>query len=422
MGEEGSLRARPLFARYGELRSMPAGKESIPFEPWRDNWLATPFIEALLAGGIAGFVADLTFFPLDSLKTRLQARRPRRRQQVAPPRKTGNRVESGRASRELVCETRVARQREARVAETESSQAPAGFQAAGGFRGVYRGLGVALLGSVPCSASFFCAREAEWRWCLVVLAVLRPASAGRRQRADAAKVIENAGRRRYEAMPGFAAADAALAASGRQPSEYPEVRAVAANASSAAAAEGIISVIRTPIDALKQRKQAGTLSDAYAAAVRQNPSRLWRGWTATVLRDVPFSIIQFPLYALAKRWAHPADAPGEIEPVRAALCGMCSAATAAALTTPFDVVQTRVMVRDGGNVSATAEFAAVVRERGVAGLFRGVAPRTAWMALSGLVFLGSYEQARRWIHGGLERRRSGGDWPWRGSGGDAPRP
>ena len=62
---------------------MPAGKESIPFEPWRDNWLETPFVEALLAGGAAGFVADLTFFPLDSMKTRLQAQRPRRRRNDA---------------------------------------------------------------------------------------------------------------------------------------------------------------------------------------------------------------------------------------------------------------------------------------------------------------------------------------------------
>lgn len=59
----------------------------------------TTFAAALLAGGLAGMAVDTAFFPIDTLKTRLQAQE--------------------------------------------------GFVKAGGFSGVYRGLGSAVVGSAP---------------------------------------------------------------------------------------------------------------------------------------------------------------------------------------------------------------------------------------------------------------------------------
>ena len=67
------------------------------------------FKRALLAGGAAGFAVDVSLFPIDTLKTRLQA--------------------------------------------------PGGFRQAGGFSGIYRGLGAAAAGSVPGAALFFTAYE-----------------------------------------------------------------------------------------------------------------------------------------------------------------------------------------------------------------------------------------------------------------------
>lgn len=73
------------------------------------------FTSALVAGACAGTAVDTLFFPIDTLKTRAQ-----------------------------------------------SAQ---GFFAAGGFRGVYRGLGSAVVGSAPGGASHrvsrFRARESE---------------------------------------------------------------------------------------------------------------------------------------------------------------------------------------------------------------------------------------------------------------------
>lgn len=63
------------------------------------------FVQSLLAGAMAGTAVDLLFFPIDTLKTRLQ-----------------------------------------------SAQ---GFVRAGGFRGIYRGIGSVLVGSAPGAAAFF---------------------------------------------------------------------------------------------------------------------------------------------------------------------------------------------------------------------------------------------------------------------------
>ncbi|XP_049588514.1 mitochondrial S-adenosylmethionine carrier protein isoform X2 [Syngnathus scovelli] len=63
------------------------------------------FIASLVAGGCAGMCVDLTLFPLDTIKTRLQSQQ--------------------------------------------------GFYRAGGFRGIYAGVPSAALGSFPSAAAFF---------------------------------------------------------------------------------------------------------------------------------------------------------------------------------------------------------------------------------------------------------------------------
>lgn len=67
------------------------------------------FLTALVAGGLAGTSVDVALFPIDTLKTRLQA--------------------------------------------------PQGFLQAGGFRGIYNGLGAAAAGSAPGAALFFSTYE-----------------------------------------------------------------------------------------------------------------------------------------------------------------------------------------------------------------------------------------------------------------------
>lgn len=280
--------------------------ESIPFEPWRQKWVSHSFVESMVAGAFAGFVCDFTLYPLDTLKTRLQS------------------------------------------AE--------GLAGSGGLGSAYRGLGVALAGSVPCSALFFTTYEA------------------------AMPVVDEW----YTRVVRWSGGDA-----GR----HVELRHCAVNALAAATGELVAATVRTPIEALKQRRQV--FSDARHC--------LWRGWSATLLRDMPFSMVQYPLYHAAKRYMCAVD-----DPCRAALCGSCTSAIAAALTTPFDVAQTRIMLATGSTPSVFNVLADIARNRGVGALFAGVWPRSAWMGLGGLLFLGSYEHARSFAHQ-MARQNASGD-------------
>jgi solute carrier family 25 S-adenosylmethionine transporter 26 len=71
--------------------------------------MPSEFTTALLSGGCAGFAVDISLYPLDTIKSRMQSQE--------------------------------------------------GFVKAGGLRGVYAGLGPAALGSFPGAALFFATYE-----------------------------------------------------------------------------------------------------------------------------------------------------------------------------------------------------------------------------------------------------------------------
>lgn len=214
-------------------------------------------------------------------------------------------------------------------------QAPCGFQRAGGFRSLYKGIHVALIGSAPGSALFFCTFEA-------MQVPLSVAPCG------ASEVTTSA----VAAMGGELAA----------------------------------SCVRAPTELFKQRLQTNT---------KVVNSSLLLGWRATIVRDLPFSTIQYPLYNLVKRLlGDRQDKP--MEPWKAAICGSMTSALAATITTPLDLVQTRLMLEEpkkGAN-TILGMLQHIYKKDGCAGLFKGAVPRTVWMGLGGFIFLGSYEQAK----------------------------
>jgi solute carrier family 25 S-adenosylmethionine transporter 26 len=147
--------------------------------------------------------------------------------------------------------------------------------------------------------------------------------------------------------------------------------------------EIVACLVRVPTDVIKQRYQAKLIAketpiaSAAAAIYREHGLKgFYNGYFSTILREIPFSFIQFPLYEKMKRYIGKlkydrfvAKSDGDIlcnEPgnkddlylkqlsaIEAALCGSVSGAIAAALTTPLDVVKTRLML---GGVSPSFSF------------------------------------------------------------------
>ena len=151
---------------------------------------------ALVSGGVAGTVTDVALFPLDTIKTRLQ-----------------------------------------------SAQ---GFRAAGGFRGVYKGLSAAALGSAPGAAIFFSTYEMSKQ------AVEKPAAA----RGIHASVV---------------------------------------HMGCASLGEVMACLVRVPTEVVKQRMQAG-MHSSMASVVNdvlrnQGVFGLYQGYGITIMREIPFSLV-----------------------------------------------------------------------------------------------------------------------------------
>ncbi|KAF2761583.1 mitochondrial carrier, partial [Pseudovirgaria hyperparasitica] len=269
------------------------------------------------SGGLAGTTVDLSLYPLDTLKTRLQ-----------------------------------------------STQ---GFLASGGFNGIYRGVGSALIGSAPGAALFFVTYDS-------VKATLLPLTQTQTQTRD----------RHTNALVHMFAASVG------------EVAACA---------------VRVPTEVVKQRAQAGLHAsslDALRHILRLRGTagfaRMWaelyRGWGITVMREVPFTVIQFPLWEALKSWGAVRNGGRKVGAGESAVYGSVSGAVAAGVTTPLDVLKTRMMLARE-KVGTRELLKAILRESGPRAFFAGIGPRVFWISAGGAIFLGSYQWAANAL-GGVE--------------------
>ncbi|KAG5983624.1 hypothetical protein E4U55_007680 [Claviceps digitariae] len=281
------------------------------------------FQSALLAGALAGTTVDLSLFPLDTLKTRLQS--------------------------------------------------SAGFFPSGGFSGIYRGIGSAVVGSAPGAAFFFCT---------------------------------------YETSKAYLSRGGGSSSSSTTTGGLPEP---VTHMMAASLGEVAACAVRVPTEVVKQRAQAGLHGGSSAAALRAILSRyghggglftvwreLYRGWGITVFREVPFTVIQFPLWEAMKGWGRRRrrrrqtrtgrDDKTDVSGVESALYGSVAGGVSAAATTPLDVLKTRVML-SRERVSVVDVFSRMLREEGWRPFFAGIAPRVTWISIGGAIFLGSYQWA-----------------------------
>ncbi|KAG0251659.1 hypothetical protein DFQ27_008600 [Actinomortierella ambigua] len=258
-------------------------------------------------------------------------------------------------------------------------QSKAGFAASGGFRGVYSGLTSAVVGSAPGASMFFVTYE-------TLKATLKTM------------------------MP--------------EPQQEPIVHMMSASGGEIAAC-----FVRVPTEVIKQRmqtKQFTTTSAAVRAVVANEGLRgFYRGYFSTVAREIPFTCIQFPLYEYMKKsWAHKTNRR-VVDAWEAAICGSIAGGFAAGLTTPLDVIKTRLMlsqraaqsvVVDGaaaagaavgaGTAANSAYYSGIVStfrriwvEEGPRALFSGIGPRVMWISIGGSIFLGVYEKTKTVLAG-----------------------
>ena len=128
----------------------------------------------------------------------------------------------------------------------------------------------------------------------------------------------------------------------------------------------------------EQVRLEGAVPKGAGTIVRELGFRgLYKGASACLLRDVPFSAIYFPAYAFAK--AYWQGDKVKADPSDLLLAGAMAGAPAASLTTPADVIKTRMQVTSsaGREAYATIPEAAVdiMKNEGPTAFFKGAVAR-----------------------------------------------
>ncbi|KAL2907277.1 S-adenosylmethionine carrier 1 chloroplastic/mitochondrial [Bienertia sinuspersici] len=171
----------------------------------------------------------------------------------------------------------------------------------------------------------------------------------------------------------------------------------------AGAAGGVAaSLVRVPTEVVKQRMQTGQFGSA-PDAVRLIVSKegfkgLYAGYRSFLLRDLPFDAIQFCLYEQL-RLGYKIAAKRELNDPENAVIGAFAGALTGAITTPLDVIKTRLMIQGSGNhyKGIVDCVKTVVREEGAPALLKGVGPRVLWIGIGGSIFFGVLESTKRFL-------------------------
>nr|XP_004225486.1 S-adenosylmethionine mitochondrial carrier protein-like [Ciona intestinalis] len=269
--------------------------------------MVNEWMTALASGAVAGFCVDVTLFPVDTVKTRLQ-----------------------------------------------SSQ---GFIKAGGFKRIYSGIGPAALGSAPGAAVFFTAYDTT--------------------RNLLKKPDRSFGHN------------------------------LAVDMTAASVGEVVACLIRVPVEVIKQRSQVTKNANSFRiflSCIRTEGVRgMYRGYRSTVVREIPFSLIQFPLWEFLKVTVAKYRGKESPDAIESAVCGFFSGGIAAAVTTPLDVAKTRIILAQTNDSAAAGNILPVLREvwstGGARALFAGVLPRVVWISVGGFVFLGMYDTTKSLLNG-----------------------
>ncbi|KAF1915221.1 mitochondrial carrier protein-like protein [Ampelomyces quisqualis] len=242
------------------------------------------------------------------------------------------------------------------------------------------------------------------------------------------------------------------------PNGFLPIAVVHAGASSLA--ELVSCAILTPAEVIKQNAQmvkAGSPTNATIQTLtkfKSNPLALWRGYTALAGRNLPFTAMQFPMFERLKlaikeyrdRRGLTTGTIWESGTITAFSAGSAGA-VAAVITTPIDVVKTRIMLSAVDNAAHEASQAQprakadglvdalgksvvsskdtlksaarnlnpmikpeqkgrrsswkigqeIMAEKGFKGLWRGGALRAVWTFVGAGLYLGAYESGRVYL-------------------------
>ncbi|CAA6667635.1 unnamed protein product [Spirodela intermedia] len=162
----------------------------------------------------------------------------------------------------------------------------------------------------------------------------------------------------------------------------------------------VSSAIMVPKELITQRMQAGAAGRSWEVLLRilekDGILGLYAGYSATLLRNLPAGIMSYSSFEYLKSFVLSRTGKANLEPVQSVVCGALAGAISASLTTPLDVVKTRLMTQIHGEarnrISDTVRQ--ILVEEGWPGLFRGMGPRVLHSACFAALGYFAFETAR----------------------------
>lgn len=174
---------------------------------------------------------------------------------------------------------------------------------------------------------------------------------------------------------------------------------------SASLAQIISSSIRCPFEVIKQHLQIGIFFDT-KCAVRSiyrsgGVPAFYTGYKSLLYKSIPYDAIEMTLYEIFrkyyKRIFKTAD---DSSLVMSVASGYLSSGIAAFVTTPMDVVKTRMMLsaaERSPETSVIQMFRKIYRNEGLRGLYSGAFIRVMVVATAGAIYFAAFESYRGFL-------------------------
>ncbi|KAK8959223.1 hypothetical protein KSP40_PGU020554 [Platanthera guangdongensis] len=162
----------------------------------------------------------------------------------------------------------------------------------------------------------------------------------------------------------------------------------------------VSSAIMVPKELITQRMQAGAPGRSWEVFLKilekDGILGLYAGYSATLLRNLPTGILSYSSFEYLKGFVLSRTGRGYLEPVQSVCCGALAGAISASLTTPLDVVKTRLMTQARGEASKkmSETVRQILMEEGWTGLYRGIGPRVLHSACFSAIGYFAFETAR----------------------------
>jgi solute carrier family 25 S-adenosylmethionine transporter 26 len=162
------------------------------------------------------------------------------------------------------------------------------------------------------------------------------------------------------------------------------------------------SVIRVPTEVVKTRMQTGEFKHAFTALktiiAREGARGIFAGYGSFLLRDLPFDAIEFVTYEQLKKGYKSVVLKDsrDLNPAEHSVFGAGAGAATGLVTTPLDVLKTRLMIQgQSGRYKNVWDCAVkICQEEGAAALFKGWQPRVIWIGVGGSVFFTVLEASK----------------------------